>query len=190
MHLVLASESAYRRELLARLGLPFDAVAHRCDETAARAGAPDELVRELARAKAESLAGAYPDAWILGSDQVADLDGEVVGKPGSEAGARAQLGRLQGRAHRLVTAVALRGPDGSVREALDVHRMVMRPLDAAAIARYLAAERVDDCAGSYKIEGRGIALFEAIEGADFTAIIGLPMITVVSLLGDAGFTVP
>ena len=190
--LVLASTSAYRRTLMDRLGVPYEAVPHRCDETPEmRSGkTPPEIATTLARDKAESLAAAYPDAFVLGSDQVVDLDGSVLGKPGSEDATVAQLQRLRGRTHRLITAVALRHPDGTFREACDIHQMRMRDLDDAALRRYVVRDRPYDCAGGYKVEEAGIALFEAIDGRDFTAIVGLPMITVVSLLRAAGFAVP
>ena len=192
MELILASTSPYRRELLDRLGVPYRAVAHRCDEAPAmRSGAsPDEVARELARAKAESLAAAHPSAFILGSDQVVDLDGELLGKPGSVQACVAQLMKMRGRVHRLLTGVCLRLPGGETREALDVHEMRLRPLQESEIRRYVEAERPTDCAGSYKIEGRGIALMEEGKGRDFTAIVGLPLICVTGLLRDAGFEVP
>lgn len=192
MQLLLASTSPYRRQLLDRLGIAYATEPHRCDERALAAGItdPEVLVRTLARAKAESLVRDHPRAHVLASDQGVVLDGEVLGKPGDEAGAAAQLARLRGRTHRLLTAVALRHPDGSVREALDEHRMTMRPLEDAEIERYVRAERPFDCAGSYKIEGLGIALFESVEGRDFTAIVGLPLLTVARMLRDAGWRVP
>jgi septum formation protein len=192
-HLILASASPYRRSLLDRLGVAYEAREHRVDERAALAGAPGspgQQAQALARAKAESLAAEAPGAWILGSDQVAALAGEVLGKPGSEAAALAQLGRLAGREHWLHTAVALRAPDGTVHEHLESHRLRMRALPEDALRRYVAADRPFDCCGSYRIECRGIALFEQIEGGDFTAIVGLPLMAVTRLLGSAGFPVP
>lgn len=190
--LVLASTSPYRRELLDRLGVPHRAVAHRCDEVLVGRGItdPEILVRTLARAKAESIAAECEGAHVLGSDQVAVVDGRVLGKPGDAEGAARQLRALRGRTHRLLTGVALRAPDGSVRESVDEHRMTMRALAEDEIARYVARERPFDCAGSYKIEGLGIALFEAVEGRDFTAIVGLPLLTVSRLLREAGWPVP
>lgn len=187
--LVLASTSRYRRELLDRLALPYVAVSHRADESApGPAGeTPDERAIRLAREKADSVAAAHPGAFILGSDQVVDLDGEVLGKPGTAEAAVAQLLRLAGRTHRLLTAVALRAPDGATSTALDVHRMTMRPLDEPALRRVVERDQPLDCAGSYRIEAGGIALFERIEGEDFTAIVGLPLLTVVRLLAKAGF---
>jgi septum formation protein len=190
--LVLASTSLYRRELLDRLGVPYVAVAHAADERAPGpvGEVPDALAVRLARQKAESLADLWPDALILGSDQVVDLDGEVLGKPGSADVAVAQLRRLVGRTHRLLTAVALRHPDGRVEQELDVHHMTMRRLDDAAMRRSVERDRPFDCAGAYRIEAGGIALFESIDGADFTAIVGLPLLTVARLLVGAGWDLP
>ena len=190
--LVLASTSPYRRALLDRLGVAHEAVAHRADERApGPAGeTPDALSVRLAGAKADSVAALRPGAIILASDQVVDLDGDILGKPGDAEAAVAQLGRLSGRTHRLLTAVALRHPDGRTETALDVHRMTMRVLDEATRRRYVTRDAPIDCAGAYRIESLGIALFDAIEGADFTAIVGLPLVTVARLLRTAGFAIP
>ncbi len=190
--LVLASTSPYRKRLLERLRVPFDAVAPDCDEGAVkRAGhAPDAVARLLARAKAESVRATHAGAFVLGGDQVAELDGEVLDKPGSVAAAEAQLARLAGRSHRLLTAIHLAGPDGFAREHLEVHHLRMRSLDAAAIARYVAADRPLDCCGSYRVESLGVALFERIEGEDFTAIEGIPLLATSAMLRDAGFRIP
>ncbi|MCU0672891.1 MAG: Maf family protein [Myxococcota bacterium] len=193
MHdLVLGSTSPYRRELLARLRVPFDVLGPDVDEEALqRSGAePSSIALRLAVAKAASVAAKRSDAFVIGSDQVVDLDSEILGKPGDEARAREQLARLQGRTHRLVTAVALRAPDGTLRTHVDVHRMTLRSLGAAEIERYVAAEQPLDCCGAYKIESLGIALFERIEGDDFTAIPGLPLIALGRLLRESGFEVP
>ena len=192
--LVLASTSPYRRDLLTRLGLPFTARAPGCDEESLKASLgggtpPDRLAAALARAKAESLAEAEPGALVIGADQVAALDGEILGKPGSAEQAAQQLARLAGRAHVLVTAVAL-ALDGKVREHVDVTRLFMRPLSRAQIERYVAADAPIDCAGSYRIEARGITLFERIESADHDAIVGLPLIALTSMLGAMGYPVP
>ena len=188
--LVLASTSKYRRALLDRLGLSYTAAAPRVDEEAAVAETLDALALQLAIAKAESCAGAHPDAYVLGSDQLVDLDGEKLGKPGTLEKAEEQLRRLSGRSHRLVTAVALRHPDGTVEHGVDVHEMKLRVMTEAEIKRYVARERPIDCAGSYKVESLGISLCETVSGADFTAIVGLPLIRVCQLLRNAGFEVP
>jgi septum formation protein len=188
--LVLASTSKYRRALLDRLGLSYTAATPRVDEEAAKAETLDALALQLAVAKAESCAGAYPDAYVLGSDQLVDLDGERLGKPGTLEKAEEQLRRLSGRSHRLVTAVALRHPNGTVEHGVDVHEMKLRVMTEAEIKRYVARERPIDCAGSYKVESLGISLCETVSGADFTAIVGLPLIRVCQLLRNAGFEVP
>ncbi len=195
LQLMLASQSRYRHELLRRLGVDFESCPHRCDEEAAAAahtGDAAALAQMLARAKVDSVAAAYPDAFILGSDQVVATEiGEILGKPGTAEAAMAQLAQLQGREHQLITAVVLKPPlqaaEQEIRQALDIHRMRMRPLRADEIERYVRADMPVDCCGSYKIESRGIALFEAIEGCDFTAITGLPLMAVATMLRAAGF---
>lgn len=189
--IVLASTSRYRRALLERLGIPFDAAAPACDEEALKdpALAPQELAEHLAAAKALSLADDHPQAIIIGSDQVADLEGEILGKPGSPAAAVAQLQQMRGRPHRLITAMAL-WHCGRLHRHTDVTTLHMRPLDDAALERYVAADDPVDCAGAYKLEARGIALFERIESADHSAITGLPLIALVTLLRDLGVAVP
>jgi len=190
MPLILASTSVYRRELLDRLGVPYQALPHRVDERAeAPVGrSPDEIALHLAFAKARSLADG--SAHVLASDQLVDLDGTVLGKPGSEAAAIEQLRHMSGRTPRLLTAVALAHPDGRVETTLDLCRLTMRPLEDEEILRYVQADQPLDCAGSYKIERLGIALFSRIEGEDFTAITGLPLITVARLLRQAGYRTP
>jgi septum formation protein len=187
--LVLATASRYRIELLARLGIAFDAFDHRCDERGSECDGlgPDQLAARLSIAKAESLRAAYPGAYILGSDQVVDLAGTVLGKPETAPRAVDQLMRLQGATHRLLTGVALVEPDGKVTSAMDVHVMRMRAMTRGEAEVYVARERPLDCAGSYKIEGLGICLFDSIEGADFTAISGLPLIAVAKMLRAVGF---
>jgi septum formation protein len=192
--LLLASTSPYRGELLARLGLPFRTRAPACDEVALKralpAGlAPVEVARALARAKAESLRDLEPGVTLVGSDQLVALDDDVLGKPGTAEAAREQLARLAGRAHVLVTAVALAHPGGLV-EHVDVTRLVMRTLSSEQIDRYVRADAPLDCAGSYRLEARGIALFESIASADHTAIVGLPLIAVATMLGALGYPVP
>jgi len=189
--LVLASTSRYRRELLARLGLPFRAIAPACDEEALKVPgmAPPALAAMLALAKAESLRDAEPGAVIIGSDQIAALGDVALGKPGTAARAEEQLAMLAGRTHALVTAVAVVHP-GGVLEHVDVTRLTMRPLSAEQIARYVAADAPLDCAGSYKLEARGIALFSRIESDDHAAITGLPLIALVTMLSSLGFPVP
>ncbi len=189
--LVLASESPYRRELLDRLHISYQAHAHRFDERGlAIESSLEQHAVALAVAKAESLAALFPKAVIVASDQIAELQGQVLHKPGSIENARHQLAQMQGRTHRLLTAVVVRSPDGSVQSSLDVHRMHMRGLDADEIDRYLALDTPLDCCGSYKIECAGIALFDRIEGDDFTAIMGLPLLALGRMLRSLGYQVP
>jgi septum formation protein len=193
MELVLASGSVYRRALLERLGLPFRARPARVDEEAlaqANPGlAPAELTTLLAAAKARSLAADEPKATIIGSDQLVSLDGRPLGKPGTIERAAEQLARLAGRMHELVTALAVLH-QGVLYQHRDVTRLWMRPLTSAEIHRYLAADQPLDCAGSYKIEARGIALFSRIETQDHTAIMGLPLIALTTILRRLGYAVP
>jgi len=187
--LILASGSAYRAELLQRLRLPFRAIASAVDETPLPGETVPELVRRLAAVKAGALMAAHPHSWVLGSDQSAAVDGQVLGKPGSLAAAQAQLRLCSGRRVEFHTAVALRR--GRQQFATrDLTTVQFRVLSDSEIARYLAAEPALDCAGSFKCEGYGISLFEAIETCDPTALIGLPLIATCRLLRAAGFVLP
>ncbi|MCR6496812.1 Maf family nucleotide pyrophosphatase [Thermomonas sp. S9] len=190
--LVLASTSRYRRELLQRLRLPFDSARPEVDEAARPGEAPHALAQRLAQAKAEAIAQTLhgADAWVLGSDQVADLDGTPLGKPGGRAAALAQLRAMAGRSVRFHTAVCLAHPDGRRLHDVDLTAVRLRALEDAEIARYVDAEQPYDCAGSFKSEGLGIVLFEAIDSRDPTALIGLPLIATARLLRQAGFPLP
>jgi septum formation protein len=193
--LVLASTSRYRRQLLERLGVPFRALAPACDEEALKDPrlTPRALAESLALAKARSLEAGLPGAAIIGSDQVAAVEEaggwSMLGKPGSAARAGDQLMRLSGREHVLITAMVLLH-DGHVHAHTDVTTLAMRPLDRAAIDRYVAADQPLDCAGSYKLEARGVALFARIASADHTAITGLPLIALTRILAGIGFVIP
>lgn len=187
--LVLASTSRYRRELLARLGVRFETVRPEVDETPLEGEAPEALALRLAAAKALAVAAQRPGAWVIGSDQVADFDGGPLGKPGDRATAIAQLEAMSGRAVAFRTAVAV-AADGAVATALDTTLVRFRRLDRDVIERYLDAERPFDCAGSFKSEGLGIALFDAVESRDPTALVGLPLIATARLLRDAGLALP
>lgn len=191
MMLVLASESSYRRVLLDRLLLPYTAASHKCDERSLPvADSLKQHAIDLANAKAASLREQFPTAHIIGSDQIAELDGHVLHKPGTEERAIEQLGTLAGQVHKLHTAIALHSPDGTVQTAVDVHTMHMRALGADEVQRYIQSDQPLDCCGSYKIESLGISLFERIEGDDFTAITGMPMVALCRLLRLAGFSIP
>lgn len=185
--LILASTSTYRRELLERLRLPFDAIAPDVDETPLPGEQPATLARRLARAKAADVAAHHPGAVAIGSDQVADLDGLPLGKPGNHDNAVTQLRAMRGRTVVFHTAVAVR----CVARAVDTCEMAsvtvhVRDLSDDDIERYLAAEQPYDCAGSAKAEGLGIALLSGIESDDPTALIGLPLIRTCALLREAG----
>jgi septum formation protein len=191
--LVLASTSSYRRSLLQRLGVPFRCRSPLCDEAALQrrsAGLePRRLAETLALAKASSLLDDEPRSTIIGCDQLVSLGGRVFGKPGSAERAVDQLRSLSGQTHELITAlVVVRGPD--IFRHTDVTRLRMRPLACEAIERYVAADGPFDCAGSYKLESRGIVLFDRIESEDQSAITGLPLIALTTILSDLGFPVP
>jgi len=187
--LLLASTSRYRRELLARLGVPFEALAPGTDETPRAGEAPAALARRLASAKAQDVAARHPDRWVLGSDQVPAFDGRVLGKPGGRGEGLAQLLACSGKAVVFYTAAALVA-DGKLYEHLDTTTVRFRPLTADEAGRYLDAEPAYDCAGTFKVEGLGISLFEAVESTDPTALIGLPLIGVRRLLAQAGYSLP
>lgn len=188
--LILASTSVYRRELLARLRLPFDTVRPETDETALAGEAPVALAQRLAEAKAMAIATLHPQACVIGSDQVAELDGEALGKPGGREAAIAQLTRMSGRAVQFQTGVCISRAGKPSQVALDTTTVRFRILDPDEIARYVDAELPFDCAGSFKCEGLGIALFESIDSLDPTALVGLPLIATARLLRNAGFAVP
>ena len=188
--LVLASTSPYRRELLSRLRIPFDVARPDVDETPVDGEAPDALALRLAGAKAAAVAIGNADAWVIGSDQVAAFDGRALGKPGDRATAIAQLRAMSGREVVFLTAVALARGDAEPVLHLDTTRVRFRELDGGEIERYVDAEPPFDCAGSFKSEGLGIALFDAIDTADPTALVGLPLIATARLLRRTGFALP
>jgi septum formation protein len=185
--LILASTSPYRRELLQRLRLPFEAIAPHVDETPAPSEVPAALARRLALAKAQAVAKLHPQAVVIGSDQVADLQGQSLGKPGRHERAVAQLRQMSGRTVVFQTAVAVVClAQGFAREALAEVRVQFRDLSEEEIEHYLRAEQPYDCAGSAKSEGLGIALLRSIDSDDPTALIGLPLIRTCELLRAAG----
>jgi len=188
--LILASTSIYRRELLARLGLPFDTQRPGTDETAHPGEAPEALARRLARAKAVDVAARHPGAWVIGSDQVAQCGGRALGKPGGHEAATAQLASMSGQAVTFHTGLCLVRDGDPPLEAMDCTIVRFRDLAPDEIERYLRAEQPYDCAGSFKSEGLGISLFDAIENRDPTALIGLPLIATARLLREAGFRLP
>lgn len=185
--LILGSTSRYRRELLERLRLPFTVVSPEVDETPNPGEAPAALACRLALAKARAVALAHPGAVVIGSDQVADVDGQPMGKPGSHERAVKQLRTLSGRQVVFQTAVAVvRADTGFAEVSLAPVKVRFRALADAEIERYLRLEQPYDCAGSAKCETLGIALLDAIESDDPTALIGLPLIRTTRLLRAAG----
>ncbi len=185
--LILASTSSYRRELLHRLQLPFTVVAPGVDEAPLPGELPAELARRLALAKAQVVANLHPKACVIGSDQVCDLHGEPLGKPGTLDKAQAQLRRLSGQAVVFRTAVAVVREDVGYQGCTLVNIEVrFRELTDKDIAHYLAREPALDCAGSAKSEGLGIALLASVNSDDPTALVGLPLIQTCRLLREAG----
>ena len=188
--LILASTSVYRRHLLERLRLPFSVVASDVDETPLPGETPETLACRLALAKAQSVAKAHPGAVVIGSDQVADLDGQALGKPGNHARAVHQLQTMRGKTVIFQTAVAVVCLEtGFAQTELAQVKVKFRELSDAQIDAYLLAETPYDCAGSAKSEGLGIALLERIDNDDPTALIGLPLIRTCRLIEAAGIEV-
>jgi septum formation protein len=185
--LILASTSRYRRELLERLRLPFEVISPEVDETPLLGETPATLARRLAIAKADAVARRHPDAVVIGSDQVADLAGTAIGKPGDHARAVEQLRAMRGRSVVFHTAVAVqRRAAGFAGIAVVPVTVRVRALGDAEIEHYLRTEQPYDCAGSAKAETLGIALLDAIESDDPTALVGLPLIRTCALLREAG----
>lgn len=189
--IVLASSSSYRKALIARLGLDCQFLAPDIDEAALQAEAPVVTATRLAQAKARKIALVKPRALIIGSDQVAVLDDAVLGKPGSHAAAFRQLQAMSGKTTVFHTAISLYDAASDEMQCANVPTTVcMRELSDEAIERYLRQDQPYDCAGSAKIEALGIALVEKVESDDPTALIGLPLITLVTMLKRAGIDLP
>lgn len=187
MPLILASTSPYRAALLERLGLPFRVAAPGIAEELLAGEAPAARALRLALAKAHAIAAAHPDAWVLGSDQVADCDGRILEKPGAADRCREQLAICSGRSVTFFTAAVLaRGQPAAVYQHVDRTTVRFRSLSGDEIARYVKRDRPFDCAGGFRSEGLGIALFDGIDGSDPTALIGLPLIWVSSALRQVG----
>ncbi len=188
--LILGSTSRYRRELLERLRIPFSVAAPEVDETPHAGESPRDLAWRLARAKAQAVAAAHPQAVVIGSDQVADLDGEPLGKPGEHAKAVAQLQRMRGRVVIFQTAVSVVClASGFADTQLAAVKVKFRDLSDAEIESYLRAEEPYDCAGSAKSEGLGIALLESIDNDDPSALVGLPLIRTCHMIRAAGVSI-
>jgi septum formation protein len=188
--LVMASTSVYRRQLLERLRLPFAVIASQVDETALPHETPESLARRLALAKAQAVAAQHPECLVIGSDQVADLNGQALGKPETHARAVAQLQRMRGQTVIFQTAVAVVClATGFAQTELAPVKVQFRDLSDDQIETYLLTEKPYDCAGSAKSEGLGIALLARIDNDDPTALVGLPLIRTCHLLEAAGLTV-
>ncbi len=191
--LVLASTSRYRRELLSRLTSTLRSLAPGVDESARAGESPTSRAVRLAIAKAEAVAERCTGALIVGSDQVAEIDGRILDKPGTEEAARAQLTASSGRSvafHTAVCVVDTRSSPYAMHSAIDLTRVKFRILEAREIRRYVGIEQPLACAGSFKAEGLGITLFERIETNDPSALIGLPLIQLAALLRACGISVP
>jgi septum formation protein len=184
---ILGSTSVYRRELLSRLRIPFEVQAPDVDEAALRGESPLQLAQRLALAKAHAVAQKFPDAVVIGSDQVADLDGLALGKPGNFDRATVQLRQMRGKTVVFQTAIAVVcHATGFVAQDCASVNVVFRDLSDAEISAYLLAETPYDCAGSAKSEGLGIALLSSIDSDDPTALVGLPLIRTCNMLRAAG----
>ncbi|WNW14101.1 nucleoside triphosphate pyrophosphatase [Pseudomonas sp. DTU_2021_1001937_2_SI_NGA_ILE_001] len=189
--LLLASSSPYRRELLARLRLPFTCSSPDIDESRQPGEDATALVQRLAQQKAQALADRHPDHLIIGSDQVAVLDGEILGKPHDFERALAQLSAASGKSVSFLTGLALLNTrTGQCQIDCVPFTVHMRQLDAATLERYLRAEQPYDCAGSFKAEGLGVSLFRSTEGSDATSLVGLPLIRLVDMLIKEGVSIP
>ena len=195
MKIILASTSVYRKQLLERLNIRFSCQAPDCDEETLKRSlhqqskSPRQIASALARAKAESIAKQEPDALIIGSDQVAHFAGEIMDKPGSIENACTQLERLNGQQHELLTAVCIIA-HGSYEEHLDCTSLNMAVHSPEALRAYTERDQATDCAGAYKLEAGGIALFESIQSADQSAITGLPLLYVAAVLRKHGLEIP
>lgn len=188
--LILGSTSPYRRELLERLRIPFEVAAPDVDETSQASETPKQLACRLAMAKARAVAAQFPACVVIGSDQVADLEGQALGKPGNHARATAQLHQMRGKTVIFQTAVAVVCLEtGFAQMDLAQVKVKFRELSDAEIEAYLRAETPYDCAGSAKSEGLGIALLESIDNDDPTALVGLPLIRTCRMIQAAGVKV-
>lgn len=189
--IVLASTSPYRRQLMERLQVRFEVASPDCDETRRESESAGDLVVRLAEAKARSVAGQYPGALVIGSDQVAALDDRVLAKPGSHERAVEQLRACSGRTVVFHTGLCLVDAEsGAARVECIDYAVRFRALDDAEIGRYLRLEQPYDCAGSIRSEGYAVTLFESMEGPDPSALIGLPLIRLSALLREAGIELP
>ena len=187
--LILASTSVYRRALLERLRIPFECLAPHTDEAPLPDETPSALALRLAQAKAQAIARLHPQAWVIGSDQVVDCRGQLLGKPGTHERAVAQLQSMRGQVVTFHTAVCVVAPNFcEVRNVIT--EVLFKNLSDSSIENYLRAEKPYDCAGSAKSEGLGISLLEYIRSDDPSALVGLPLIATLQLLEQSGFALP
>ncbi len=187
--LVLGSSSPYRKELLERLHQPFVTDSPEVDETVLPGELPETLTIRLAKAKALAVHAKHPDAFVIGSDQVADLNGTILGKPHTKERAFKQLMSMQGQTVRFLTALCIVNPAGETFEAMVPTTVVMKTLKPETVKAYIDIEEPLNCAGAAKIEKLGVALMKSVTSEDPTALIGLPLIKTISLLAQAGFPV-
>jgi septum formation protein len=189
--IILASTSPYRAQALKRISLSFTQEGSAVDEERWKSStlSPENIAKELAQAKAQSVARKHPAAVVIGSDQLVSFNGNILGKPGTTQGAIEQLSSMSGKTHELITAMCVQSPQGT-HHFCDITRLTMRNLDSETITRYVKRDQPLDCAGAYKIEAGGIALFSHIQSDDHSAIVGLPLIGLISHLRDLGFTFP
>ncbi len=189
--ILLASTSPYRAALLSRLGLDFKMATPHCDETHHTGESAEDLVYRLSRGKARSLESRYGTSLIIGSDQVAEVDGEILGKPGNVKTAMKQLSQLSGKRVTFYTGISLlNAKTGHEQIAVEPFDVVFRPLSNLQIERYVWKEKPLDCAGSFKSEGLGITLFERFDGQDPTTLIGLPLMRLVTMFHNEGISLP
>lgn len=188
--LILGSSSRYRKALLDRLGLSYDCVSPDIDETAHAGESASKLVTRLAKAKAQAVAIAHPNAVVIGSDQVCINGDQILGKPHSVENAQAQLAAASGKAVSFLTSLCVLDTDGTAYEATSEIKVQFRDLTAEEISRYIAADNPLDCAGSFKSEALGVSLFASVSTDDLTALEGLPLIKTCEYLRNCGFQLP
>lgn len=191
MQLILASTSSYRAAQLKRLGLEFETCDPEVDEDLFKSAGftPAALAEILALEKAKAVSAKFPAAIVIGGDQLVSFQNRVLGKPGSEQAAIEQLESMQGQTHTLITAIAVLAPE-MMETHIDQTQLTMRTLDREAIQRYVEFDRPLDCAGAYKLESQGITLFDEIQSSDHSAITGIPLIALTTLLLKAGISIP
>jgi len=190
MKLVLASTSPYRKELLQRLDIPFETASPDIDESARSGETPEQLVRRLSEQKARAVGTQFPDALVIGSDQVATLDNAIIGKPGNHETAVKQLSNASGRKVVFHTGLCLLNTaTGNTQTEVVPYAVTFRKLTPKQIDNYLKKEQPYNCAGSFKSEGLGVSLFEKMDGSDPASLIGLPLITLISMLNNEGFEI-